>query len=81
MAWVRLGGVVFATLEIGVFTAHFPPGYETAGWILTGVFAVGALAIFRLANSERASMLPALGLGGRPSATTGSGRECSPLSS
>jgi signal transduction histidine kinase len=63
MAWVRLGGVVFATLEIGVFTAHFPPGYETAGWILTGVFAVGALAIFRLANSERASMLPALGLG------------------
>jgi signal transduction histidine kinase len=61
MAWVRLGGVVFATLEIGVFTVHFPPGYEAAGWILTGVFAVGALAILRLANSDRTSMLPALG--------------------
>jgi signal transduction histidine kinase len=61
MAWVRLGGVVFATLEIGVFTVHFPPGYETAGWILTGVFAVGAFAIFRLANSDRTAMPPALG--------------------
>ena len=61
MAWVRLGGVVFAALEIGVFTVHFPPGYRTAGWILTGVFAVGALAIFRLAHSDRTAMLPALG--------------------
>jgi signal transduction histidine kinase len=62
MAWVRLGGVVFAVLEIGVFTVDFPPGYETAGWILTGVFAVGSLAIFRLAHSNRTATLPALGL-------------------
>jgi signal transduction histidine kinase len=61
MAWVRLGGVVFAVLEIGVFTVDFPPGYQTAGWVLTGVFAVGALAIFRLAYSDRTAILPALG--------------------
>ena len=36
VARVRVGGVVFAVLEIGVFTTRFPPGYRTAAWALTG---------------------------------------------
>ncbi len=51
-AWVRLGGVVFAVLEIGVFTTTFPPGYEAAGWIVTAVLAVGAVALFLIARGE-----------------------------
>ncbi len=61
MAWVRVGGVVFAALEIGVFTSYFPPGYKTAGWIITGVFAVGALALFWLAMDARPAWRTALG--------------------
>ncbi|HET8895595.1 MAG TPA: ATP-binding protein [Gaiellaceae bacterium] len=61
MAWVRVGGVVFAALEIGVFTAHFPPGYKTAGWIITAVFAIGALALFWLAMDARPEWRAALG--------------------
>ena len=36
---MRAGGVLFAVLEIGVFSKDFPPGYETA------VFAVGTLLL------------------------------------
>ena len=42
---MRAGGVAFAVLEIGVFTKDFPPGYERAAWIATGVFAVGTLLL------------------------------------
>src|SRR5258708_28493825 len=62
MAGVRVGGVVFAALEIGVFTKHFPPGYKTAGWIVTTVFAVGALVLFRLAMDARPAWRSPLGL-------------------
>ena len=61
MAWVRLGGVVFAALEVGVFTTHFPPGYKTMGWIITGAFAVGAIVLFQLAMEDRPARRPALG--------------------
>jgi len=61
MAWVRVAGVVFAALEIGVFTTHFPPGYKTAGWVTTGAFGVGALALFRLAMAPRPAWRVALG--------------------
>jgi hypothetical protein len=52
VAWVRIGGVAFAALEIGVFTSRFPPGYEAAGWALTGVLAAGAAAFLWLAYHE-----------------------------
>ncbi|HVH51192.1 MAG TPA: ATP-binding protein, partial [Gaiellaceae bacterium] len=61
MAWIRVGGVVFAVLEIGVFTTQFPPGYKTAGWIITAVFAIGALALFWLAIDARPEWRTALG--------------------
>ena len=36
IAWVRLAAVLFAALEVGVFTERFPPGYERLAWALTG---------------------------------------------
>jgi signal transduction histidine kinase len=59
---VRLGGVVFAALEVGVFTSNFPPGYQAAGWIVTAVFAAGTGALFIAARSENKPR-PLVGLG------------------
>jgi signal transduction histidine kinase len=55
IAWIRVGGVVFAVLEIGAFTPTFPPGYLDAAWALTISYAVGAMLLFWLARiaSER----------------------------
>jgi hypothetical protein len=61
IAWVRLGGVAFAALEIGVFTPRFPPGYITGAWAITGVFGLGTLVLFRLAHSDRRERLRAVG--------------------
>jgi signal transduction histidine kinase len=61
VARVRLLGVVFAVLEVGVFTQRFPPGYLDAAWALTGVFAIGTLVLLWLSRSDRATWLPALG--------------------
>lgn len=61
IAWVRLVGLVFAVLEIAVFTPRFPPGYLDAAWAITGVFAFGALVLFRLAHSNRRERLRAVG--------------------
>ncbi len=62
IGWVRLGGVVFAALEVGLFTPTFPRGYERASWIVTAVFAVGALALLRLAYQEAPERLRIVGL-------------------
>lgn len=62
IAWIRLGGVVFAALEVGVFTESYPPGYATAAWATTGVFAAGSIAIFLLATRRRAEWTLPLGL-------------------
>ena len=62
IAWVRLGGVVFAVLEVGVFTARFPPGYLQAAWSLTGAFAFGTVLFLWLAHSDNAGRLRAVGL-------------------
>jgi signal transduction histidine kinase len=50
VAWVRLGGVAFALVEVGVFTTTYAPGYETAAWVTTGFFAAGAALLFVLAR-------------------------------
>jgi signal transduction histidine kinase len=62
VARVRVGGVLFAALEIGVFTNTFPKGYEDAAWALTGAFAFGTAILFLLAQLERDDLLPAVGL-------------------
>lgn len=49
MAWIRLGAVLFAVLQIAVLRDDFSRGYDIAAWTTTGVFAAGALAIWALA--------------------------------
>jgi signal transduction histidine kinase len=46
IARVRLALVAFAVLEVSIFTASYPEGYQAWAWLLTAVFAAGALAIF-----------------------------------
>jgi signal transduction histidine kinase len=49
IAWVRAAGVAFAALQVALSTGY-PPGYRTAAWIVTAVFAVGAALIWALAR-------------------------------
>jgi hypothetical protein len=44
IADVRVGAIVFAVLEVGVFTEDYPPGYQRWAWLLTAAFAAGAIA-------------------------------------
>ena len=50
MAWVRLLAVPFAVLEVGVFKADYPAGYERWAWGITVAFALGAAALLWLAS-------------------------------
>src|SRR5919198_1624203 len=59
IAWVRVGAIGFAVLEVGAFSRGYPAGYESAAWVATAVLAVGAVALWLL--SHRA-YTPAVGL-------------------
>jgi signal transduction histidine kinase len=61
LAYVRLGGVAFACLEVGVISNDFPPGYEAAAWIVTGIFTVVAVALFSLSSRASEQQLRAVG--------------------
>jgi signal transduction histidine kinase len=60
---VRLGGVVFAALEVGLLSNGYPPGYETAAWVLTGIFAAIAIAFYFLAEIAGDDLLRVVGVG------------------
>ena len=60
VAWVRLGGLVFALLEVGLFSYDYPPGYESAAWTITGLFAAGTVALFALARRGSLWLAPTL---------------------
>ena len=63
IARVRLLAVVFAVVEVGVFTETFPPGYERWAWTITGVFAVGAIALLVASrDGTPAPLVPAVAL-------------------
>jgi len=62
VAWIRLGGVAFAVVEIALFTPRFVPGYLNAAWALTGAFAAGTLLLFWLARVAPERRLRALSL-------------------
>jgi signal transduction histidine kinase len=62
VAWVRLGGLVFAVLEVGLFTQRFPPGYLDAAWALTSAFAAGTVLFYWLARVVPDRHLSAVGL-------------------
>jgi signal transduction histidine kinase len=61
VAWVRLGGLVFAVLEVGLFTQRFPPGYLDAAWALTIAFAAGTVLFYWLARVVPDRHLSAVG--------------------
>jgi signal transduction histidine kinase len=61
LALLRLGGVVFAALEVGFLSKNFPAGYEAAAWSLTGVFAVAAVAFYVLARRAGEDLLRVVG--------------------
>ena len=63
IAWVRLGGVAFAILEVAEFSPGAPSGYRPVEWALTGAFAAGAALIFWLARTLPPRRLRALGFG------------------
>jgi K+-sensing histidine kinase KdpD len=52
IAWVRLLGVAFALVEVGLVSNEYPPGYELWAWIVTAVLALGAAAVWLLARRE-----------------------------
>jgi signal transduction histidine kinase len=62
VAWVRLAGLAFALLEVGLLSPHAPPGYETAAWATTGIFGAGTLVLFPLAR-VRGRAIVAVGVG------------------
>jgi signal transduction histidine kinase len=61
IALVRVAGVAFAVVEVGIFTPRFPPGYLEGAWGITSGFALGALILYLLSRSERESLLRATG--------------------
>jgi len=54
IASVRLIAVPFAAVEVGVVSSGYPPGYETYAWIITGILAGGAVALWLLARRDLA---------------------------
>jgi signal transduction histidine kinase len=52
LAWIRVGAVPFAIFQVA-FTGGYPGGYHEAVWTITGVFAVGAVALFFAARRFR----------------------------
>ncbi len=55
IARVRAFAVLFAAVEVGVFTESYPPGYELWAWVVTGVFAAGSLALLFASREGRPS--------------------------
>ena len=51
IAWLRVGGVLFAIIEVGAFSPGRPSGYDAPEWTLTGAFAIGALVLLYAARS------------------------------
>jgi signal transduction histidine kinase len=51
IASVRLGGVLFAVLQV-VLSTRYPPGYERDAWIVTVLFAIGSVIVFVLSRRD-----------------------------
>ena len=52
MAWIRVGGVLFAIFQIGVFGDEMPDGHLLAAWVTTAALAVGALLFWLLSRRD-----------------------------
>ena len=64
VAWIRLAAAPFALLEVVIERGNYPAGDEPWAWVIAGVFAAGAVALFA---ANRRGLAPravaALGLG------------------
>ena len=61
ISWVRVGAVVFAILELSLFSQTYPPGYERWAWLTTGILGAGGAVFFWLARRVRGPRLRMLG--------------------
>jgi signal transduction histidine kinase len=61
IAWVRLGGVAFALLEVALFSPGPDPSYRPAQWALTGAFGAGAVVLFWLSRVATPEWLSTVG--------------------
>jgi signal transduction histidine kinase len=61
IAHARAVAVVFAIIDVGVFTRNFPPGYGDAAWSLTGAFAAGASVLYALVRIVPDDLLGVVG--------------------
>lgn len=61
IAWVRLGALAFAVAEVAVFTRRWPAAYLGKAWLITGLFAAGALALLWLARTADDERLRPIG--------------------
>ena len=52
MAWIRLGGVVFALFQLGVLRDEYPDGYDVGVWVTTVVLAVTAVVFWVLSRRD-----------------------------
>jgi signal transduction histidine kinase len=62
IAWVRLGALAFALVEVGLSSSGASPGYRTAQWALTAAFGAVAIVLFWAARKVPDEWLGALGL-------------------
>ncbi|HET8528382.1 MAG TPA: ATP-binding protein [Gaiellaceae bacterium] len=62
IAWVRLGGALFALVEVALFSPHPRTDYRPAEWSLAGAFLAGALVLLALAYAAKPTWLTPLGL-------------------
>jgi two-component system OmpR family sensor kinase len=51
IAWVRLGSIPFAVLQVAL-SARYPAGYQAWAWAATGVLAAGAVGIFACTRAQ-----------------------------
>jgi signal transduction histidine kinase len=58
IAWVRLGAVPFAVVEVGLLTNDYPRGYESWAWAATVTLAVAAVLFFLLSRRREFERAP-----------------------
>jgi signal transduction histidine kinase len=51
IANIRIGGVLFAVLQV-LLTTDYPPDYKRNAWVVTVAFAIGAVIIFYLSRRD-----------------------------
>jgi signal transduction histidine kinase len=62
MAWIRVGAVPFALLEVAVLRENYPPHYEAWALAITGALALGAAVFLGLAYRASRSAWRRIGL-------------------